>query len=77
MNNKFSSLPVRSSEITPKQAYLSRRDFIKAAGVVAREIGLLGCDFRRGNRDGFVRIVHAGLRNKGKVMGLSIVAVCF
>lgn len=43
MNNPFISIPVRSSEITPKQAYLSRRDFIKAAGVVAGSIALAAC----------------------------------
>jgi len=43
MSNKFSSNPVRSSEITPKQAYLSRRDFIKAAGVLAGSMALAAC----------------------------------
>lgn len=43
MSNPFKSVPVRSSEITPKQAYLSRRDFIKAAGVVAGSMALAAC----------------------------------
>ena len=43
MSNPLRSVPVRSSEITPKQAYLSRRDFIKAAGVVAGSIALAAC----------------------------------
>ena len=34
---------VRSYEITPKDAYFSRRDFIKAAGVVAGSIALASC----------------------------------
>src|SRR3990172_10539133 len=43
MSNPLRSVPVRSSEITPKQAYLSRRDFIKATGVVAGSIALAAC----------------------------------
>lgn len=34
---------IPSSEITPKQTYLSRRDFIKAAGVVAGSVALAAC----------------------------------
>jgi sulfoxide reductase catalytic subunit YedY len=34
---------ISSSEITPKQVYLSRRDFIKAAGVIAGSIALTAC----------------------------------
>ncbi|MBL8101695.1 MAG: protein-methionine-sulfoxide reductase catalytic subunit MsrP [Anaerolineales bacterium] len=43
MSNPFKSVPVRSSEITPKEIYLSRRDFIKAAGVVAGSMALAAC----------------------------------
>jgi sulfoxide reductase catalytic subunit YedY len=43
MSHRFKSVPVRSSEITPKEVYLSRRDFIKAAGVVAGSIALAAC----------------------------------
>jgi len=43
MNNPFKSVPVTSSEITPKHVYLSRRDFIKAAGVAAGSIALAAC----------------------------------
>lgn len=43
MTNPFKSVPIHSSEITPKQVYLSRRDFIKAAGVVAGSIALAAC----------------------------------
>lgn len=43
MSNPFKSIPVHSSEITPKQVYLSRRDFIKAAGVVAGSMALAAC----------------------------------
>ena len=35
---------IPSSEITPKQVYLSRRDFIKAAGVIAGSVLLSACD---------------------------------
>jgi len=34
---------IPSSEITPKQVYLSRRDFIKAAGVIAGSVALAAC----------------------------------
>ena len=37
------NIPIRSSEITPKQVYLSRRDFIKAAGVIAGSMALAAC----------------------------------
>jgi sulfoxide reductase catalytic subunit YedY len=43
MDSKFKSVPVTSSEITPKHAYLSRRDFIKAAGVIAGSVALAAC----------------------------------
>ncbi|MBK8782953.1 MAG: protein-methionine-sulfoxide reductase catalytic subunit MsrP [Anaerolineales bacterium] len=43
MSSPFKSVPVRSSEITPKEIYLSRRDFIKAAGVVAGSMALAAC----------------------------------
>ena len=35
--------PIPSSEITPKQVYLSRRNFIKAAGVIAGSVALAAC----------------------------------
>lgn len=43
MSHRYKSIPVRSSEITPKEVYLSRRDFIKAAGVVAGSMALAAC----------------------------------
>jgi sulfoxide reductase catalytic subunit YedY len=43
MDKDFKSVPVFSSEITPKHVYLSRRDFIKAAGVIAGSIALAAC----------------------------------
>ncbi|NWF64372.1 MAG: protein-methionine-sulfoxide reductase catalytic subunit MsrP [Chloroflexi bacterium] len=43
MSHRFKSVPVRSSEITPKEVYLSRRDFIKAAGVLAGSAALAAC----------------------------------
>lgn len=43
MSNRFKSVPIRSYEITPKEVYLSRRDFIKAAGVVAGSMALAAC----------------------------------
>jgi methionine sulfoxide reductase catalytic subunit len=43
MNNPYKSVPVRSYEITPRDVYFSRRDFIKAAGVVAGSMALASC----------------------------------
>ena len=37
------SIPLKPSEITPKEIYLSRRDFIKAFGVVAGSVALAAC----------------------------------
>jgi methionine sulfoxide reductase catalytic subunit len=43
MNDFLKSIPVKSSEITPKSVYLSRRDFIKAAGMAAGAAALAAC----------------------------------
>ena len=43
MTDKFKSIPVLSSEITPKSLYLSRRDFLKAAGIVTGTALLAAC----------------------------------
>ena len=43
MNNKFKSVPVKSSEITPYAQYLSRRDFLKAAGILTGSAILAAC----------------------------------
>ena len=43
MSENFKSVPVKTSEITPKSVYLSRRDFIKAAGVIAGSVALVAC----------------------------------
>jgi sulfoxide reductase catalytic subunit YedY len=43
MTNLYKSVPIRSSEITPKQVYLSRRDFMKAATVAASAALLVAC----------------------------------
>jgi len=43
MNNKYKSVPVRASEITPYSQYLSRRDFLKAAGIVTGSALLAAC----------------------------------
>lgn len=43
MTHPFKSVPVKSSEITPKAVYFSRRDFIKAAGVLAGSAALVAC----------------------------------
>ncbi|HCR71447.1 MAG TPA: protein-methionine-sulfoxide reductase catalytic subunit MsrP [Anaerolineae bacterium] len=43
MTHPFKSVPVKSYEITPKETYFSRRDFIKAAGVIAGSAALAAC----------------------------------
>jgi sulfoxide reductase catalytic subunit YedY len=43
MDNKYKSVPVKSSEITPYSQYLSRRDFLKAAGIVTGSALLAAC----------------------------------
>jgi sulfoxide reductase catalytic subunit YedY len=43
MNNKYKSVPVKSSEITPYSQYLSRREFMKAAGVLTGAALLAAC----------------------------------
>jgi sulfoxide reductase catalytic subunit YedY len=43
MTEKFKSIPVLSSEITSKSLYLSRRDFLKAAGIVTGSALLAAC----------------------------------
>src|SRR5262245_22996593 len=42
----FPQIP--SSEITPKHVYLTRRDFIKAAGVIAGSVSLVACGADQG-----------------------------
>jgi len=43
MNNTYKSAQVKSSEITPYSQYLSRRDFLKAAGIVTGSAVLAAC----------------------------------
>jgi len=43
MDNLYKSVPVKSSEITPYSLYLSRRDFMKAAGLAAGSALLASC----------------------------------
>ncbi|MBK8616914.1 MAG: protein-methionine-sulfoxide reductase catalytic subunit MsrP [Anaerolineales bacterium] len=43
MTHLYKSVPVRSSEITPKDTYLSRRDFMKAATVATGAALLSAC----------------------------------
>jgi sulfoxide reductase catalytic subunit YedY len=39
----FKPEPIPSSEITPKEVYLSRRAFIRSAGVIAGSVALVAC----------------------------------
>lgn len=43
MEHKLKHIEVPSSEITPESAYLSRRDFLKAAGIVTASVFLAAC----------------------------------
>jgi len=43
MNSKYKSVPVKPSEITSYSQYLSRRDFLKAAGIVTGSALLAAC----------------------------------
>ncbi len=43
MNDKYKSVPVKSSEITPYSQYLSRREFLKAAGILTGSALLAAC----------------------------------
>ena len=43
MSNPYKSVPVSSSEITPHSLYLSRRDFLKAAGTLTGSALLAAC----------------------------------
>jgi len=43
MTNKFKSVPIKSSEITPYSTYLSRRNFMKTAGLLTGAAVLAAC----------------------------------
>jgi sulfoxide reductase catalytic subunit YedY len=43
MDNKYKSVPVKSSEITPYSQYLSRRDFLRTAGILTGSALLAAC----------------------------------
>src|SRR5512143_2591923 len=43
MDNPHRSVPVLPSEITPKSLYLSRRDFLRAAGLLGGSALLAAC----------------------------------
>ena len=43
MTDQYKSVPVKSSEITPHALYLSRREFLKAAGILTGSALLAAC----------------------------------
>lgn len=43
MENNYKSVPVLSSEITPKSLYLNRRDFLRTAGILTGSALLAAC----------------------------------
>jgi len=61
MENKLKHVAVPSSEITPKSLYLSRRDWLKAAGIVSAAAGLIDL-VRRGffRKEDTVLFWHTG-----------------
>jgi sulfoxide reductase catalytic subunit YedY len=50
MERKLRHLAVPSSEITPERLYLSRRDFLKAAGIVSASAFLAACGVNPGSQ---------------------------
>jgi sulfoxide reductase catalytic subunit YedY len=51
MSNEYKSVPVKPSEITPKHVYLSRRNFLKAMGIVSGSALLAACGVRPNQSD--------------------------
>lgn len=51
MDNLYKSLQVKSSEITSYSQYLSRRDFLKTAGILTGSAILAGCASNAGETD--------------------------
>lgn len=49
--NKYKSVPVKSYEITPYSQYLSRREFLKAAGILTGSALLAACAPKAGGTD--------------------------
>jgi methionine sulfoxide reductase catalytic subunit len=43
MDNKYKSAPIKSSEITPYSQYLSRREFLRTAGILTGSALLAAC----------------------------------
>jgi sulfoxide reductase catalytic subunit YedY len=50
VTNGYTSVPIKSSEITPYSTYLSRREFIKAAGIFTGSAILTACSPRNASR---------------------------
>ena len=55
MNDRYKSFPLKSSEITPYSLYLSRREFLKAAGIVTGSALLAACAPKSAETDGPVK----------------------
>jgi hypothetical protein len=62
MTNLYKSIPVRSSEITSKQVYLSRRDFMKAS-TSSSQCGATGSLHAFRIHDGRISVRHARSNN--------------
>ncbi len=52
MERKLKHIAVPSSEITSHSAYLSRRDFLKAAGIVSAAAFLAACGVKLSSTSG-------------------------
>jgi sulfoxide reductase catalytic subunit YedY len=63
MSQVYKSVPVKSSEITSYSQYLSRRDFLKAAGILTGSVMLAACA-PKSNAEGPSSSVWAGKKDE-------------
>jgi sulfoxide reductase catalytic subunit YedY len=71
MNKTYQSVRIKSSEITPKSLYLSRRDFLKAAGIVTGSALLAACAPTAVSSGGTAVPTHLG-SNKTDELGSAV-----
>ena len=75
MKNVFKPVPITSSEITSKNVYISRRDFFKAAGVIAGSSALVSCAPNIVTTSDSAPIVSAVTQNLKDELGESVTTV--
>jgi sulfoxide reductase catalytic subunit YedY len=71
MNKTYQSARIKSSEITPRSLYLSRRDFLKAAGIVTGSALLAACAPTAASSGGIAVPTHLG-SNKTDELGNAV-----